>query len=236
MANKKDIIKKKKGEVVKEAKISSTKKSIKNEISSRKSAAVVIVISALILLIIVLVALYLDSEISVHNQKETFKEQFEKYNGKKNIDGEEYPNVKIDKDNIVEYVQYEKLFSVLDKGTGVFYFGNPESFSDRHVLQTLLDASDEVGLDVIYYKDISKDQEENTKDYQKLLKYFDIFSVDCLEVDCIGVDNFVPTIVFVKEGNIIFTYDASSFDEYDDSIEEIFLSKMNELITCSDAC
>jgi len=239
MTNKRDIIKRKNGEVIKEAKISNSKKSLRNQISSRKSAAIVIGISVLIILMIALVTLWLDQEIPTYIKEETFKEQFEKYNGKKNANDEEYPKVKIDKDNIVQYVDYDKIFSILDKGTGVFYFGNPESISDRRILPNLLESSDEVGLDVIYYKDISKDKEKNTKDYQKLLKYFDLLSVDCLEIeiDCIGIENnYIPTIVFVKEGNIIFTYDSNSFIEYADSVKKILLSKMNELITCNDAC
>lgn len=236
MTNRKDIIKKKKGEVVKEAKITSTRKSMNSELSSKKGAVVVIGISTLIILIIALTALWLDSDAPINVNVETFKEYFEKYNHKKNKDGEEYPEVKIDKNNIVQYAEYEKLFSILEKGTGVLYFGSPESFSDRKVLSYLLEISDEVGLDVIYYKDISKDKEENTKDYQKLLGHFNFFSVDCIETDCIGIENFVPTVVFVKEGKITFIYDDNSFIEYNESLKDMFTSKMNELITCNDAC
>lgn len=264
MANKKDIIKKKKGEVIREAKISE-KDGSKNKESGKRNPIVVFLLMAMIVLSIFFFFLHwnLDSKDlgSTGKIAKDFKEEYEKLNHKKDRDGNSYLELSIDSDNIVQYATYDKIFSLLERGTGVIYFGTPESNQSRSVLPVLFDASEEVGIDTIYYLDLSTDQDqkelgengkviikkEGTKDYQKLVEKLDsvLQSYDGLEDDSIKRIYF-PMLIFVKDGEIIASYIGSSDsknnapitmdEEESQKLKEELMRYMNQIITCNDAC
>ena len=258
MSNKKDIVKKRKGEVIREAKISE-----KHQESSKKNPIIVILLMGMIILIVFFFFLHwnLDSGDlgSTRKTAKDFKEEYEKLNDKKDQDGNSYLNLSIDSDNIIQYATYDKIFSLLERGTGILYFGTPKSNQSREILPILLDASDEVGIDTVYYLDLSSDQDqkereedgkiitkkEGTKDYQKLLRKLDsiLKSYDGLGDNDIKRIYF-PTLIFIKDGEIIGNYVGSSNSntnhsmnqEENKKLKEEWIGYMNKIITCDDAC
>lgn len=263
MANKKDIIKKKKGEVIKEAKVTSINEK-KDEIKERKNAGVVIILMTLVMLSLILTGLYWYYENEEGDQqslKGNFKQEYEKLNGVKNKDGNEYLSVSIPKENIIQYASYEKIFQILKDQSGIIYFGFPECPWCRTLIPVLLDAADEVGIDTIYYlnavndRDIKKldengkivEEKKATENYQKLLK-----KLDSVLESYEGLNNpdikrlYFPTVLFVKEGKIIDIHIGTIASQEDafqklsnedkESLKEELMGKMNQVITCSDAC
>jgi len=264
MANKKDIMKKKKGEVIREAKITE-KGSVKNKTGDKKNPVVVILLMAMIVLSVFFFVLHwnLDSGdlTSIKKTAKDFKEEYEKLNSKKDSGGNSYLELSIDSDNIIQYASYDKIFSILERGTGIIYFGTPENNSNRALLPILFDAADEVGIDTIYYLDLSNDRDqkelgkdgkivttkEGTKDYQKLVKRLDsvLGIYDGLEDDSIKRIYF-PTLIFVKDGEVIASRIGNEDskentpiimnEEESKKVKEELMSYMNQIITCDDAC
>lgn len=264
MTSKKDIVKKKKGEVIREARISEKDGSKNKEIGKRNP----IVIALLMIMIVLIVFFFflhwnLDSGDlgSIKKTAKDFKEEYEKLNHQKDTEGNSYINLSIDSGNIIQYATYDKIFSLLERGTGVIYFGTPESNQSRVLLPILFDASEEVGIDTIYYLDLSNDRDqkelgedgkviikkEGTENYQKLVKKLDsvLGSYDGLEDDSIKRIYF-PTLIFVKDGEMIASHvareesnDSSSIpmdEEESQRLKEELMSDMNQIITCDDAC
>jgi len=264
MVNRKDIVRKKKGEVIREAKISEKDGSKSKDIGKR-NPVVVILLMAMIILCVFFFLLHwnLDSGDldSMTKTSKDFKKQYEELNHQKDKAGNSYLNLSIDSDNIVQYATYDKIFSILERGTGIIYFGTPESNPSRALLPILFDASDEVGIDTIYYLDVSDDQDqrelgengkivnkkEGTQSYQKLVNKLNsvLGSYDGLEDDSIKRIYF-PTLIFVKDGEIIESYIGSSDSKNNVStlmdgeasrkLKEELMSYMNQIITCDDAC
>lgn len=264
MTNKKDIIKKKKGEVIREAKISE-KDGSKNKETGKRNPIVVVILMTMIVLSVFFFFLHwnLDSGDLGFTRKtaKDFKEEYEKLNHKKDKDGNSYLELSIDSDNIVQYATYDKIFSLLERGTGVIYFGTSKSNQSRALLPILFDASDEVGIDTIYYLDLSADQDqkelgedgnvitkkEGTKNYQKLVEKLGsvLRSYDGLEDDSIKRIYF-PMLIFVKDGEIIASHIGSpdsknnasiTIDEEEkQKLKEELMRYMNQIITCDDAC
>jgi len=260
MASRREITKKKKGEVIKEAKISALEG---EKMNSKKNAGIVILLISMILLVLILVFLYfdwmLDDDGTNHLTAEDFKREYEKFNGKTDSNGNLYMNLSIPSNHVVQYASYQRIFSLLERGTGVIYFGTPQNFQCRNLVPVLLEAAQETGLDTIYYLDISFTRDEKELDssfeivttkegstnYQKLLKELDsvLESYDGLEDDSIKRVYF-PTVIFVKDGEIVSSFigtkNENSSDELTEQEENILktdlIKKMNQVITCDDAC
>ncbi len=258
MSNKKDIVKKRKGEVIREARISE-----KNQESGKRNSIVVILLMGMIILIVFFFFLHwnLDSGDlgSTRKTAKDFKEEYETLNQKKDKDGNTYLELSIESDNVIQYVMYDKIFSLLERGTGIIYFGTPKSNQCRELLPILFDASDEVGIDTVYYLDLSNDRDqkkmgedgkiitekEGTKNYYKLLEKLDsiVKSYDGLENGDIKRIYF-PTLIFIKDGEIIANYMGSSSpntnttmsQEESKKLKEELIGYMNQIITCDDAC
>lgn len=264
MTSKKDIVKKKKGEVIREARISE-KGGSKNKEIGKRNPIVIALLMTMIVLIVFFFFLHwnLDSGDlgSIKKTAKDFKEEYEKLNHKKDREGNSYLNLSIDSDNIIQYATYDKIFSLLERGTGIIYFGTPESNQSRALLPILFDASEEVGVDTIYYLDLSADRDqkelgedgklitkkEGSKNYQRLVKKLEsvLENYDGLEDDSIKRVYF-PTLVFVKDGEIIASHvgkEESNNDSYvpmnEEEIQKLkeeLMSAMNQIITCDDAC
>ena len=265
VANKKEITKKKKGEVIKEAQISKKGDTKLEESDSKRNAGIIILLMTMVLLLILLFFLHwnLDSGDleSTGKTARDFKEEYEKLNGKKDSEGNSYLKVSIHEDNVVQYADYNRIFSLLERGTGVIYFGTPEYSSCRAFVPVLLDAADEVGIDTIYYLNLNSDRDqkelteeekittskEGTKDYQRLLEKLDsvLESYDGLEDDSMK-RIYLPTVIFVKDGEIVSRYLGTADSEIDNSkkldeedaeiLKTELMRKMNQVITCDDAC
>ena len=155
---------------------------------------------------------------TITNDSLKFKEEYESLNGKDNGNGKNYLSVDIKSYNPISYSNYEEIFDILDKGTGVIYLGFPECPWCRNLVPVLVDSALEEKVSPIYYLNISGDrntlsltkkgkiktEKEGTENYLKLV---DILK-DYLPVyDGLNDDSikriYLPTVIFVKDGKVL---------------------------------
>lgn len=258
---KKDIVKKRKNEVVKEAKI--------NEIDKKNPkfiAAIIIFISTIILVTVALGGLYwyFEDKKDVDNKvydNEKFEKEYEGYNGQENSYGGTYLEIDVDNKNVIKYSSYKEVFSLLENGTGVIYFGFPTCPWCRNLVPVLLDASKEAGIDTIYYFNNKEDRDikeldedgniittkEGTENYFKLVEKLEDHLGEYEGLNDSNIKRlYFPTVVFVKEGKIvdihIGTVDSqenpSVFlnDKQYKELKTTLVEKMEKTIICDDAC
>lgn len=153
-----------------------------------------------------------------------FKEEYESLNGNESKGGKIYPEVTIDEDNVIEYVNMEQAAELIDKDTGVFYFGYASCPWCRNAVSVLLNAADNAELDKIYYidmedmrdtKEVGDDGEilttkEGEEGYDELLEVLDSVLLDYTIEDSEGNELsagekriYVPLVVFVVDGEIV---------------------------------
>lgn len=191
-----------------------------------------------------------------------FKKEYESFNGK-TINEIKYHDVTINEENIVIYSNYEEIFNILEEGTGIIFFGTPESQLCRGMVSILLESLDSVGVDKLYYLNNSDDrnilslsengnvvvEKEASPNYSKLL---DILKDEASVYE--GMNNseikrlYYPTVVFVKDGNIVDVVVGTVKSHTDQNLELSYEQKeelaalyMNNAsivmgLVCSDIC
>lgn len=153
-----------------------------------------------------------------------FKEEYESLNGEKSKSGKIYPEVSIDEDNIVEYIDMKEASELIQNNSGVFYFGFPECPWCRNAVPMLLQAADNTDIDKIYYinmydkrdiRELDEDgnvvtTQEGSDGYSELTEVLDSILLDYTIEDEDGNEIslgekrvYVPLVVFVKDGKIV---------------------------------
>lgn len=119
----------------------------------------------------------------------------------------EYKGVGLD--NVFTYKTIEETIKILEHGTGVVYLGFPSCPWCQKYVTILNEVALNNKLDKINYCNISEDRANNTKNYQKLVSLLD----DYLHYDDDGNKRiYVPAIIAIKEGQIVFFDDETSYD------------------------
>lgn len=113
---------------------------------------------------------------------------------------EEYANVKINKDNPMIYKTDKEIIDILQSGTGIIYFGFPESPWCQQAVPILIESVSEMKIDEVYYFNPKRIRENNTDTYKKIVKLLD----GNLTVGELGEKTlYIPDVYFVSNGNII---------------------------------
>lgn len=125
------------------------------------------------------------------------------HNVKNNIpDNEKFANeyTEVGKNNVFVYRNADEIIKILEGGTGIVYLGFPECPWCQAYVPMLNEVAKEEGVEKIYYFNIREDRQENTKNYQKIVKLVKNY----LMKDDEGNERiFVPDIYAVKDGKII---------------------------------
>lgn len=200
------------------------------------------IVIAVAMAVLMIVAIFGMNQ-KINNDALKFKNEYEILNGTKNDYNKEYLKMEIDSNNPVVYATYDEIMNVLDDGTGIIYFGFPECPWCRNAVPVLLDALEELGIDKIYYFNAldmrdQKHLDENgnivvdkkgTEDYKKLVqRLYEVLPVyDGLNDDTIKRLYF-PTVVFVKDGNVIGLH-TSTVNSQEDPYKGLTKNQYNEL-------
>lgn len=146
----------------------------------------------------------------------------------------------ITEDNLYKYASKEEVLDLLDHKTGVLYFG----FSTCPWCQTIVPILNQVASDngqgeILYY-DIKRDRntlslneqgevvtdKESTNFYRELLKELDDVASPYILTDDEGkeVDTgekriYVPLVVFVKEGKVVYSHEATVESQEDPKVK-----------------
>ena len=207
--------------------------------------------------------IYMKQSKIVNTDSIKFKEEYESLNGKENDNGKEYLNVSVDSSNPIVYSSFQEIYNVIEKRTGIIYFGFPECPWCRNAVPVLLDAAKELNVNKIYYfnalsirdkKHLDDNgniitDEEGTEEYKKLIEilYDQLPSYEGLNDDSIKRLYF-PTVLFVKDGKIIGIYTSTVDsqkdpyvklnDEQYSELKNIYLDLINKTydILCDQSC
>ena len=191
-----------------------------------------------------------------------FKKEYEEYNDKKSSSGKTYPKLNISKNNPIKYKSSEELADIIKNKTGVIYFGFPTCPWCRSALPALLEASEDAGINTIYYLNIKEERDTKKIDsngkiidvkkgssgYNKLLEVLNDYLDDYTLKDDNGNEVkvgekriYVPLVVFVKEGKVLGIHSdtvASQKDPYqglnDKQKEELKLIYYKQMIKIGD--
>ena len=227
----------------------------------KKNFKLVGIITLVVILIIVCLFLFVfKDKKEVNKDASKFKEEYESLNGKKNDDGKSYLKVEISEENVVQYTDYKEVFDILDKGTGVIYFGFPECPWCRNLVPVLMDAASEVGIEKIFYLNNREDrdtkvlenkkiitQKEGTDDYYKLVDKMESILGEYEGLNDSSIKRlYFPTVIFVVEGKIV-KYNIGTVDSQTDPYKKLtneetkelknkLIEGMEEIISCTSAC
>lgn len=153
---------------------------------------------------------------SVTKDEVKFQKEYENLNGKKQGDKKNL-EVSIPDSNKMKYINSDEVISILEKKTGVIYFGFPNCPWCRNAVPVLIDAAIDSGLDSIYYANLLEERDTKKLDDEGQIvtekegseAYYKI--VDLLK-DSLGVYEgldddsvkrlYFPTVVFVKNGKV----------------------------------
>ena len=252
---KKDIVKKKKNEIIKEAKI--------DEVNSNETKLkIIITVLTLVVVAIGGICWYFnnDKETVSSNDNIKFVEEYEEYNGKETPYGGKYLEIEVPQDNKVKYSSYDEIYSILEDGTGVIYFGFPTCPWCRNLVPVLVDASNEAGIDTIYYFNNKEDRDvkelvdneivikkNGTQNYYKLVDKLESVLGEYEGLNDSSIKRlYYPTVIFVKDGKIVDSHIGTVDSQENPSIfldkqqyEELkttLVNKMTKLIVCEGAC
>ena len=175
-----------------------------------------------------------------------FKQEYESLNNIIDSDGEnQYVNINIDEDNPVVYKSSKEIVEILDNGTGIIYLGFSKCPWCRNAIPVLIDAAEESELDELYYLDIYDmrnelaledgkiiTKKEGTTDYLKMVELLNDFlsPYDGLEDESIK-RIYAPTVVFVKDGNILGIHEGTveSHTNAKESLNETQYSELKNI-------
>lgn len=124
----------------------------------------------------------------------------------------------ITEDNVYVYRTLEEINKILENGTGLVYLGFPECPWCRGYVPIINEVAKEQGLDKIYYFNIKKDREDNSKLYQKTVELLS----DNLRYDNEGNRRiYAPSLIAVKNGKVVMFDDTRYWNnkEYDSAEE-----------------
>lgn len=218
----------------------------------------------LVILTLAVVGICTYSVISSNKKKNTdalrFHNEYSELNGKINeLNGRNYVNVSLSDTNTVKYVTEKKAADLLEKGTGIIYFGFSTCPWCRSLVSTLTRVAEEKN-ETIYYLDIQDIRsafelqegkinkiKDGTKEYYRLLDLLDKELEEFYLEDEAGnrFDTeekrlYAPTVVAFNKGKItsihVGTVDSqeNGYDELNDNQKEKLEKIIIELIKSKD--
>lgn len=146
-----------------------------------------IIITGMIVLAVIIGLIVINNRNESLKDSYKFKKEYESINGKKNFHKKINRTVNISKENPIEYISAKELVNKIDKNeTFVVYFGFADCPWCRSVVENIITAAKNKGIDTIYYLDVKeirdvkelKDDKvvtvtEGNKYYMKLLNKLD---------------------------------------------------------------
>lgn len=207
----------------------------------KKKIILLIILVASILLTIFILKPFKKEELKTDNLK--FKEEYEKLNDQVNEkNNKEYRNISIPKENPFIYSNAKDIINrINNKETFVIYFGFNSCPWCRSVLPTLMEVSEYLEVEKIYYVDVQNirntlslndDNEvettkEGTKEYHELVELlFDVLDDYTLtdkegnEIETGKKRIYAPNVVTVVEGEVI-SLETGISDKQDDAYMEL---------------
>lgn len=194
---------------------------------------IVIIVASLIVAILILITYKNQTRYTKDEIK--FKKEYESINNKKTEGSKKKTlSITIPKDSNIKYIDSKEVIEILKNKTGVIYFGFPECPWCRNAIPVLINAAKCECIEQIYYfnalsiRDIKHlddngkiiTDKKGTKDYYEIVKLLGdkLSSYDGLNDQSIKRLYF-PTVVFVRNGEIVDIHSSTVESQTDPYIE-----------------
>lgn len=117
----------------------------------------------------------------------------------------------VDKDNVFNYVKSTDVRTMLNKGNGIIFFGFNTSVWVNNYAKILNETAKESGILKISYYDFYKDRKEKNGTYETIVSKLSYY----LKTNDEGIQNInAPTLLVIKDGNIIYFDDETAITEH----------------------
>ncbi len=116
----------------------------------------------------------------------------------------------VTEDNVFVYSTIDEIISVLEKGTGIIYLGSKDDIWSQAYVKYLNEVSKEVGIEKVYYLDITEEKKNNTDKYFKIVELIQ----DYLQYDDNGERIiYIPTVIGMNNGSVVGFDDETSWNK-----------------------
>ena len=132
---------------------------------------------------------------------------------------------KVDKDNIFEYETYYNITEILKEKTGIIYLGFPGCDLCEEITPVLDEVAKEKNINKISYYNFKDIRENNTKEYQELIK---ILSEYTLEDESKIEQIIAPLVIFVRKGYIVGVYKGEILGNSEDIMTEEHINNLKQ--------
>lgn len=134
------------------------------------------------------------SKMDTNTDAYQFKKDYESYN-----EGENAIVVNIDEDSPIKNILIDDVFPLMEEQTGILYLGFPTCPWCRNMIESLIAAAKEEGVEISYLNPRTIKDSDNDK-YEALKQKLE----DYLETNEEGEKTlYVPDVYFIKDGTII---------------------------------
>ncbi|MGM9834572.1 MAG: hypothetical protein ACI31M_02175 [Bacilli bacterium] len=160
---------------------------------------------------------------SITADEKKFKEEYESLNGEKNKNDVPYKVMDIAEDNNVVYITDEEAVDIIKEETAVIYMGFKGCPWCRNAIPVLFDAVENVGIDKVYYLDLTDVRSQITLDandkvqitkgtdaYYELMElldnYIEDYSLTTSKGKTVKTGEkriYAPTVITVKDGVVV---------------------------------
>lgn len=113
----------------------------------------------------------------------------------------------VSEDNLYTFTNATEILSILNGRSGIILLGFPLNEWTNYTANILNNVCKDLGIDKIYYYDFLNDREESNGTYETIVNKLKVY----ITVDDEGTkDLHAPTVLIVKDGDIIGYFDDTS--------------------------
>lgn len=113
----------------------------------------------------------------------------------------------VEEDNLFVFSNANDVLSIINGRSGIVLFGFPSNVWTNYTADILNDVAKEMNIDKIYYYDFLKDRDESNGTYETIVNRLSVY----VPINDEGTKNLhAPTVLFVKNGEVIGYFDETS--------------------------
>lgn len=113
----------------------------------------------------------------------------------------------ITEDNVFTERDSKTILELLNSGSGIIFIGFPENIWSASIADILNESAKKMNIDTIYYYNLEQDRKEHNYYYEHMIE---ILMPYLKVLDNEDVDIYAPTVLIVKNGEVIYFDDETS--------------------------
>ena len=113
----------------------------------------------------------------------------------------------ITEENVFTERDSKTILELLNSGSGIIFIGFPENIWSASIADILNESAKKMNIDTIYYYNLEQDRKEHNYYYEHMIE---ILMPYLKVLDNEDVDIYAPTVLIVKNGEVIYFDDETS--------------------------